>query len=125
MTLRILSFGYRYGVPGEADILLDLRCLQNPYWVPELRSFSGMDRRIEDYVYRDADARAFFDALLALVRLQARLAQKKGTHTFCVACGCTGGHHRSVATAERLARQLRADGAQVELAHRDLERPLD
>ena len=125
MTLQIVSFGCRYGAPGEADIVLDLRCLQNPYWVPELRDFSGRDEAIENYVYRDADARAFFDAIVALVRLQVQLAQKKGKNTLRIACGCTGGHHRSVATAERLARLFRAEGVPVEVYHRDLERPLD
>lgn len=124
MKIEILSFGFRYGRP-EAELLLDLRCLQNPYWEPSLRALSGRDQPIEDYVFRDPDACKLAQTLAELVRLQSSIAERKGAAAFTVACGCTGGHHRSVAMAERLARLLRADGMAVTLRHRDLDKTVE
>ena len=115
--VKIRSFGFKYGVPEDADLILDARSLHNPYWVPELRSMSGLDEPIKQYLEGFEETgrliMGFRDEVLAAS------AQKKGK-MFNVAVGCTGGHHRSVYCTETLASRLRELGLKVETGHRDI-----
>lgn len=115
-----MSFGHKYG-EAAADIVLDVRCLENPFWVPELRELSGLDQPVRDYILGDADSRQYMEELLNLMTRQADMAQKRGCESLKIAVGCTGGHHRSVTVAILLAEALRAGGHEVLLTHRDVD----
>ncbi len=121
--VSLRSFGYRYGLPDEADFVLDARFLPNPYWVPELSALSGLDPAVSEYVVGREEAGAFLDKVVDLVRLLAPgfLAEQK--RRVVVAVGCTGGRHRSVALTEELAHRLQEDATLVvTTAHRDIDR---
>ncbi|HEU5034809.1 MAG TPA: RNase adapter RapZ [Mycobacteriales bacterium] len=118
----VMSFGYKYGLPVDADIVVDCRLLPNPHWVPELRPLSGLDEPVRDYVFAQDGAGEFVDAYADLLRRYEAGYQREGKHFVTVAVGCTGGKHRSVAIAEELAGRLTADGVDVRVVHRDLGR---
>jgi UPF0042 nucleotide-binding protein len=118
----VMSFGYKYGLPVDADIVVDCRLLPNPHWVPELRPLTGLDRRVRDYVFAQDGAREFVDAYADLMHRYEEGYAREGKHYATLAVGCTGGKHRSVAIAEDLAARLRSDGVQVSVIHRDLGR---
>jgi UPF0042 nucleotide-binding protein len=119
-TLTIESFGFSRGVPREADLMFDMRFLRNPHWVPELRAFTGQDPQVAAYVAEDpayAEALARIEDLLLMLLPRYRA---EGKPYVTVAFGCTGGKHRSVHVAERVARRLRAAGFSPTVVHRDL-----
>jgi UPF0042 nucleotide-binding protein len=118
----VMSFGYKYGLPVDADIVVDCRLLPNPHWVPELRPLSGLDDPVRDYVFAQDGAREFVDAYGDLMHRYEEGYAREGKHYATLAVGCTGGKHRSVAIAEELANRLRADGVDVSVVHRDLGR---
>jgi UPF0042 nucleotide-binding protein len=118
----VMSFGYKYGLPVDADIVLDCRLLPNPHWVPELRPLTGLDEPVRDYVFAQEGAQEFVDLYAALLRRYEVGYAREGKHYATLAVGCTGGKHRSVAISEELARRLRADGVDVTIVHRDLGR---
>ena len=121
--VTIESFGFKHGSPRDADLVLDVRFLPNPYWVEGLRQFRGVDAPVADYVLAQPGAQEFVENFVAL--LDATLAgyRHEGKDFITVGIGCTGGHHRSVAVAEELGRRLRASGkVDVNVMHRDLER---
>lgn len=117
MKLYLTSFGRKYGVPS-ADCVIDVRCLKNPFWVPELRSFSGMDAEVREYIFSDRESLDYVNRLAELLKMQTKLASDRGFEAFSVAVGCTGGRHRSVAVAEFLADAL--GEFEVEMTHRDI-----
>lgn len=119
LHLTVVSFGYKYGLPVEADVVIDCRLLPNPHWVPELRRLTGLDPAVRDYVFAQDGAQGFVDANLGLLRRYREGYMREGKHFATVAIGCTGGKHRSVAIAEELARRLRADGVDLRVIHRD------
>lgn len=119
-TLRLFSFGFKHGAPRDADLVLDVRGLPNPYYVPELKPLSGLEPAVAAHVFSDAHA-GFYDDLMAFTRASLALARDAGRRTYTVAVGCTGGRHRSVAVVERLAHDLAADWP-VALDHRDVEK---
>ena len=119
MQIEITSFGHKYG-EIEADIVLDMRCLENPYWVPGLRELSGLDAPVREYILQDKDSAGYLQTMLTLMTMQAELAEKRGCERLRIAFGCTGGHHRSVAVANEMARIFREEGRRVTLEHRDL-----
>lgn len=123
MTVQVLSFGYKYGFPAEADIMLDMRCLPNPFYVPELRPLTGMDPAVQDYVMDNPDAAAYLKHICALLGHTIPLYKKEGRSQLVIAIGCTGGKHRSVTMANRLADALKemTDG-QILVYHRDIGR---
>lgn len=121
MQIEITSFGHKYG-EIFADIVLDMRCLENPYWVPELREKSGLDAPVREYILQDKDSAAYLQKMLSLLSMQANMAQKRGCPCLRIAIGCTGGRHRSVTAALLLAEHLRAQGHCVCLTHRDILR---
>jgi UPF0042 nucleotide-binding protein len=118
----VMSFGYKYGLPVDADIVIDCRLLPNPHWVAELRPLNGLDQPVRDYVFAQPGAREFVDAYAELLHRYEEGYAREGKHYATLAVGCTGGKHRSVAIAEDLASRLRADGVDVAVVHRDLGR---
>lgn len=129
LHLTVMSFGYKYGLPVDADLVVDCRFLPNPHWVPDLRPRTGQDADVRDYVLAQEGAREFLDRYEGLVRLLAQGYRREGKRYVLLAVGCTGGKHRSVAMAEQLAERL-ADaghegavpGLEVQVQHRDLGR---
>jgi UPF0042 nucleotide-binding protein len=118
----VMSFGYKYGLPVDADVVVDCRLLPNPHWVPELRPKNGLDPAVRDYVLAQEGAREFVDAYVDLLRRYRQGYLREGKRFATVAVGCTGGKHRSVAIAEELAEWMRGDGVDVRVVHRDLGR---
>ena len=122
LRATVMSFGFKYGIPVDADIVCDVRFLPNPYWVPELRDLTGLDPAVSDYVTDPADARDFLDRQAAILDLVSDGYLREGKRYVTVAIGCTGGKHRSVAMAENLAARLVKVGVEVLVVHRDLGR---
>ena len=122
LRVTVMSFGFKYGIPVDADIVCDVRFLPNPYWVPELRDLTGLDPAVSDYVTDPADARDFLDRQAAILDLVSDGYLREGKRYVTVAIGCTGGKHRSVAMAENLAARLVKVGVEVLVVHRDLGR---
>ncbi len=120
MLTRILSFGFKYGTPVDADVLLDVRFLDNPYFIPELKPLPGTDPRVSSYVLSLPEAKGFLEKTRDLLAFVMPKYEREGKSYFTLALGCTGGRHRSVALAEQLAKDL--GGASVLVAHRDLGR---
>ena len=119
LTVNVVSFGYRNGIPTDADFVADVRFLTNPHWVPHLRDLTGLDPSVRDFVLGSEGARGFvtsYGDLLADVLNHYRAHDK---HSVMIAVGCTGGKHRSVAIAEALGEGLRSRGVQVRVTHRD------
>ncbi|HYN75524.1 MAG TPA: RNase adapter RapZ [Candidatus Limnocylindria bacterium] len=123
-TLRatLVSFGFKYGLPADADLVLDCRFLPNPHWVPELRPRSGLDPEVSDYVLAQPGADELLVRYSDLLQLIAPGYLREGKRYVTVAVGCTGGKHRSVAMSEALARLLRDVGLETRVVHRDLGR---
>lgn len=122
LLILVVSFSFRMGLPREADLVFDVRFLINPHWVPDLRPLTGRDPRIADMVAGDPDYSAFFCGLTDLLHPLLPRYRQEGKSYLTIAVGCSGGRHRSVFVAERLAEWLRARGHKVGLHHRDLER---
>ncbi len=118
-VLRLISFGFKWGPPQVADLLLDARALPNPHWVEELRPQTGLQQAVASYVFSAGDG--YYQSLRRTVELAATAARDAGRSGYTVAVGCTGGRHRSVAVVERLAREL-AGNFEVEVEHRDVEK---
>lgn len=120
LRLFVTSFAYRNGIPRDADLIFDVRFLDNPYYVDELRALTGCDPAVAAHIQRDADFAPFFDRLWRLLHPLLPRYQMNGKIYLTIAIGCTGGRHRSVYVAERLGARLRSAGWRVEVAHRDL-----
>jgi RNase adapter protein RapZ len=126
LRLNIITFGFKYGLPVDADLVADCRFLPNPHWVPELRPMSGLDAPVREYVLGQPAASAFLDAYLALLDATLPGFEREGKRYVTIAVGCTGGKHRSVAIAEALAARIAGvpglAGHDVSVSHRDLGR---
>lgn len=120
-AVNVISFGYKLGIPPEADLVFDVRCLPNPYYEDDLRELTGLDPAVSEYVFRDGTARKLTDRLLALVEFLIPLYEHD-RQELTIAVGCTGGHHRSVAVAQTLADALERPGLAVNVHHRDAGR---
>jgi UPF0042 nucleotide-binding protein len=121
--VTVLSFGYKYGLPMDADLVMDVRFLPNPFWIPELRDHTGLDSDVRNYVLSQEGAEEFLDRYHQLLRLIGAGYKREGKRYLTLAVGCTGGKHRSVAISEELARLLsNEDGMAVKVIHRDLGR---
>lgn len=120
LVVTVLSFGFKHGVPPEADLLLDVRFLPNPHFVPELRPLTGRDQAVRDYVDNAEATRLFLDKTTDLLRFLIPRYAGEGKSYLTVAIGCTGGRHRSIAVAESLRRRLaEQEGVRLRLKHRD------
>ncbi|BCJ77678.1 nucleotide-binding protein [Catellatospora sp. IY07-71] len=122
LRVTVLSFGFKYGLPPDADFVLDARFLPNPYWVPELREHTGREEAVSRYVLGQRGANTFVETYARLVTATAPGFEREGKRYLTVAVGCTGGKHRSVAISEELARRLRELRVVAHAQHRDLGR---
>jgi RNase adapter protein RapZ len=122
LKVTALSFGFKYGLPPDADFVLDARFLPNPYWVPELKELTGRDADVSRYVLGQHGARNFVETYARLINATAPGFEREGKRYLTVAVGCTGGKHRSVAIVEELARRLREVRLSATAQHRDLGR---
>src|SRR4051812_11657083 len=121
--VTVLSFGYKYGLPMDADLVMDVRFLPNPFWIPELRDHTGLDGEVRNYVLSQEGAEEFLDRYHQLLRLIGAGYKREGKRYLTLAVGCTGGKHRSVALSVELAQRLsKEDGMAVKVVHRDLGR---
>jgi UPF0042 nucleotide-binding protein len=123
LHLTVMSFGFKYGLPTDVDMVADARFLPNPFWIPELRPHTGLDPEVSEYVLGQDGAREFIDSYATAVRPVLAGYQRENKRHATIAIGCTGGKHRSVAMARELARLLQEfPGVAVSLKHRDLGR---
>jgi UPF0042 nucleotide-binding protein len=123
MTVQLISFGFKFGLPLEADLVFDTRFIENPYYVPELREHSGLTEQVRDFVLAKPGAAEYLDHIDRLLEFSIPAFAAEGKSRLTVAIGCTGGRHRSIVFAEELARRLREAGREpVEVFHRELER---
>jgi UPF0042 nucleotide-binding protein len=122
LRATVLSFGFKYGLPLDADLVADVRFLPNPHWIPELRPHTGQDPDVRDYVLTQQGAGEFLNVYTDLLRLVGAGYHREGKRYLTLAIGCTGGKHRSVAMAEELAKRLAGDGVQTTVVHRDMGR---
>lgn len=122
IMLSITSFGFKYGLPIDADMVVDVRFTPNPFYIPELKEHTGLEKPVADYVLRNEITREFLRRYLHLLRYLLPYYQQEGKRHFMLAVGCTGGCHRSVAIAEQIAKRMRKSGYPVAVHHRDLDR---
>jgi UPF0042 nucleotide-binding protein len=120
LTISLITFGYKFGVPYDIDLLFDVRFLRNPYFVPDLKPLTGEDPRVRSYVLEDPDAKGFLDRLEQLFTFLIPLFERERRSYLNVGIGCTGGRHRSVVIAKLLQERFAAAGHHVTLSHRDL-----
>lgn len=122
MTVTVTSFGFKHGLPMEADLVLDVRFMPNPYYIDELRHKTGMDAEVYDYVFGFQQTKDYMERLKALLAFSLPLYAEEGKTVLVIAVGCTGGHHRSVAVTRALTEYIRSLGYQVTENHRDMTR---
>jgi UPF0042 nucleotide-binding protein len=122
LRATVVSFGYKYGLPLDADLVVDVRFLPNPYWIPELRDLNGEDTEIRDYVLSQEGALEFLDRFTDILRIIGAGYTRESKRYLTLAVGCTGGKHRSVVLAHELAKRLSGMGVEATVAHRDLGR---
>jgi RNase adapter protein RapZ len=121
-AIAVVSFSYRHGLPREADLVFDVRFLRNPHYVPSMRDLTGKDAAVGRFVETDPAFQPFFASITGLLLPLMPCFEREGKSYLTIAVGCTGGRHRSVFTAERLAEWLRGQGLEVSLRHRDMAR---
>ena len=122
MRIQVLSFGFKHGIPGDADLVIDVRFLVNPYFVPELKDLDGETEAVKRFVLKNDDARLFLSKYFDLLDYLIPLYEKEGKAYLTIAIGCTGGRHRSVAIARRLYEHVQTAGREVAITHRDIDR---
>ncbi len=122
LRTTLVSFGYKFGLPLDADTVLDVRFLPNPHWVDELRDLTGLQDPVKDYVLGQAETGPFLGRVHDLFATILPGYQSEGRHYLTIAVGCTGGRHRSVVLSEEIARSIRAEGFGAKVIHRDVER---
>ncbi len=120
ISVELVSFGFKYGLPHEADIVMDVRFLPNPFYVTELRELNGCDPKVANYVLADEKASAFVDKFQDLIKFQIPLFVREGKSYLTIAVGCTGGQHRSVAIVNELQKKLKEKTSQVSVRHREI-----
>ncbi len=122
MTIHVVSFGFKYGIPLDADLVFDVRFLPNPFYIPELREHTGLETCVRDYVMDYAQSREFVKKLVDMMEYLIPHYEKEGKAQLVIGIGCTGGHHRSVTIAEELHKQLLRSGHHVLASHRDIQK---
>lgn len=121
LIISLMSFGFRKGIPREADIVMDVRFLKNPHWIPELKPKTGQDKDVGDYIQKDEDFGSFLQNFKSLINPLLPRYAHEGKSYLTIAIGCTGGKHRSVFTVETLGKWLQSQNHQVHIEHRDLK----
>ena len=124
MTVSVTSFGFKYGLPLEADLVLDVRFMPNPFYIEELRHQTGLDKPVSDYVFSFQQTHDFLRKVEDLLGFTLPLYAEEGKTGLVIAVGCTGGHHRSVAIAHALTEFIRGRGYQTAEHHRDMDRAI-
>jgi UPF0042 nucleotide-binding protein len=122
INVNVMSFGFKYGIPLEADLVFDVRFLPNPYYVADLRSKTGLSEEVQSFVFNNGDTREFLVLLSDLMSYLLPHYIEEGKHTLTIAVGCTGGRHRSVSVAVALARVLAEQGYACTSTHRDIDK---
>ena len=122
MNLHVMSFGFKHGIPNDADFVLDVRCLPNPYWIESMRNKTGLDQEVKDYVFSFEEAHEIFERLNSLLDYLNPLYIREGKSQIVIAIGCTGGNHRSVVFAEALKDYFSRKWDNVTVNHRDIDR---
>ena len=120
--MNVLSFGFKYGLPIEADIVFDVRFLPNPYYEPELRTKTGLDPEVREYIFKNQVSHEFLRRLGELISFLIPQYVQEGKHTLTIAVGCTGGRHRSVAVARALTELINQLGQSAENINRDIDK---
>ncbi|MCI1974472.1 MAG: RNase adapter RapZ [Limosilactobacillus sp.] len=120
--IEVMSFGFKYGIPLDADIVLDVRFLPNPFYVPELKHLTGNDKAVQEYVMKSPLAKNFYSHLKSLLEISMPGYIHEGKSSLTIAIGCTGGQHRSVTIANKVADELKNDNYQVDIHHRDVDK---
>jgi UPF0042 nucleotide-binding protein len=123
ISMTVMSFGFKFGLPADAGWVVDVRMVRNPFWVPELRSLTGHDAAVRDYVLEDEVACDLIDRIHSLISWSAQRNAERGKDGLSLAVGCTGGRHRSVVIVDAIAERLRGDGLTVTVTHRDVDVP--
>jgi len=121
-TVEIISFGFRYGVPLDANLVMDVRFLPNPHFVPELRPYSGLEPQVRNFVLEQQDTKVLLDQFLSLLQFLIPAYRREGKSYLTIAIGCTGGRHRSVAITQAAASRFETLGLKVRISHRDIEK---
>lgn len=124
MRVILISFGFKYGLPTDADFIFDLRFLDNPYFIERLRPLSGKDKAVVDYIFSQQNAQTFKQLLLDLLQFALSAMADEGRYRVTIGFGCTGGRHRSVAMTEAVATALHGQGFPISIEHRNLDRDL-
>lgn len=122
LVVNVMSFGFKYGIPIEADLVFDVRFLPNPFYVQELKDHTGMEEPVYNYVFSHAATSEFMRYLTDMIQFLLPLYIEEGKHSLTVAIGCTGGRHRSVAIAKALSEFIDTQGHKIQLIHRDMQR---
>ena len=122
LQIQCKSFGFKYGTDTEADMVIDVRCLPNPFYVEELKSKTGLEKQVRDYVMNSDESKAFYDKLVEFINCSIPLYAKEGKSQFTIAFGCTGGKHRSVTFAENTGAYLKENGYRCTVLHRDIKK---
>lgn len=121
LRVHINSFGFKHGAPRDSDLLFDVRCLPNPFYIPELKEKTGLDQAIEDYVFSFPESRELFEKLLDMLLFPLPLYRREGKSSLVISIGCTGGRHRSVLFARRLGEELERAGTPAHVTHLQLK----
>ena len=119
--IKVVSFGFKHGIPTDADLVFDVRCFPNPFYEPDLKHKTGNDKEVQDYVMKFPSSQKFFDKLTDMMEFLVPLYVEEGRRSLMIAIGCTGGHHRSVTMANKLAEFLKGLGYTVDTVHRDIK----
>lgn len=122
MNITSLSFGYKYGIPRDCDLVFDVRCLPNPFYIPDLKYKTGLEKEVRDYVMKNEESKEFLEKIINLVNFLLPLYIKENKSNLVIGFGCTGGKHRSVTFAEMSASYLKKKGYKVTIDHRDVKR---
>lgn len=118
-TINVMSFGFKYGLPIDSDIVMDVRFLPNPHYIDELRPMTGLDAPVYDYVMSQPETTTFYNKFIDLLDFELPLYEKEGKSSLTITIGCTGGQHRSIALTERIAHHIQDQGYKVNIIHRD------
>ena len=124
MSVTITSFGFKYGLPKEADIVFDVRCLPNPFYIPELKPLTGLDQAVVDYVMSFEESKELLRRIQSLLEYSLPLYVKEGKSQLTIAVGCTGGKHRSITFARKIGEFCKRLGYAPSVQHRDVNRSL-
>lgn len=119
--MEIISFGFKYGLPLEAELVMDVRCFPNPHSIPELKPLDGKDQRVRTFITKWPETPVFMEKTISLLEFLIPLYENKGRESLVIGIGCTGGRHRSVVIAEELCRRLNSLNRQTNLSHRDID----